>query len=467
MVIGMSVAMLALVAAPSRALAAGTAVIPNSAFAGFTDVAMGPTDDGSYPGAFPFNFNINYFGAQDSGVFINNNGNLTFGGPQDTFSPFGLGGATLPIIAPFFGDVDTDSGVTVNIGTGTLDGFKVFVVNWPGVECYPAQNPSVLNNFQVILVDRPDLGTGANGDDFQIEFNYNSIQWDAGIASGGDGNCTNSPDSDAAAVGYSDGSGIVGHYYQLPGSQTSGALMDSNVTSGLIYNELNSNSATSIPASGSPVLGRYIFTVTNGQPVTPTTLSTSLAGGGQTGTSISVAPSTDVTDTATLGGPNVPTAGGTVTYGVYSDAACTSLVASAGTVSVTNGDVPASNAVNLPTLGTYYWDAAYSGDPLNIPSTGGCSEVETVAVPPAAVATVVDDAALASAWDGTEKTGASALDTATVTGTPGFTPTGDVSYQTFSNDTCSGAPRLCEPRDHECGRRPRIARDSGARRRRV
>jgi hypothetical protein len=440
MVIAMSAALFAFVAAPSRALAAGTAVIPNSGFTGFTDVAMGATDDGSYPSAFPFNFNINYFGAEDSSVFINNNGNLTFGSPQDTFSPFGLGGASLPIIAPFFGDVDTDNGTTVNIGTGTLDGFKVFVVNWPGVECYPAQNPSVLNDFQVILVDRPDLGTGPNGDDFQIEFNYNSIQWDAGEASGGDGNCTNSPDSDAAAVGYSDGTGIAGHYYQLPGSQTSGALMDSNVTSGLIYNELNSDTATSIPAAGSPVLGRYIFTVTNGQPVTPTIVLTSLAGGGQTGTSITVAPSTDVTDSVTLDGPNVPTAGGTVTYGVYSDNACTALVVSGGTVTVTNGDVPTSDAVNLPALGTYYWDAAYSGDALNDPSTGGCSEVETVAVPPAAVATVVDDAALATAWDGTEKTGAAAFDTATVTGTTGFTPTGDVSYEAFSNGTCSGAP---------------------------
>ena len=432
-----------MVIAPSRALAAGAAIIPNSAFAGFTDVAMQRSDDGSWPSdvspaAFPFGFNINYFGAEETGAFVNNNGNITFGSPQSSYSPFGLAGTTLPIIAPFFADVDTYSGNTVDIGTGTLDGFKIFVANWPGVECYPATNSSVLDNFQVILVDRPDLGTGAHGDDFQIEFNYDSIQWDAGEASGGNPNCTGSPDTDAAAVGYSDGTQTTGHYYQLPGSQTSGALLDSNTTSGLIYNELNSDTATAIPASGTPVLGRYIFTVTNGQPVTPSTVTTSLSGGGHSGASISVPPGTAVSDSATLGGPNAPTAGGTVTYGVYSDNTCTTLIESAGTVTVTDGAVPASNAVSLADLGTYYWDAAYSGDALNDPSTGNCSEVETVAVPPAAVSTVVDDAALGTAWDGAEQLGAAAYDTSTVTGTPGYTPTGTVTYELYANGTCAG-----------------------------
>jgi hypothetical protein len=438
-----------LVIAPSHALAAGTAVIPNTGFTGFTDVAMQRTDDGSWPSdnagaAFPFGFNINYFGAKYAGVFINNNGNLTFGAEQGDYTPFGMAGATLPIIAPFFADVDTEVGNPVNIGTGTLGCFKVFVANWPGVECYPASNSSVLNNFQVILLDRPDLGTGAQGDDFQIEFNYNSIQWDAGTYSGGNSNCTGSPNTDAAAAGYSDGTQTAGHWYQLPGSQTSGAFLDSNTTSGLIYNDLNSNTATSVPASASPVPGRYIFTVTSGQPVTPTTIATSLSGGGHTGASITVAPSTAVTDSATLSGPNKPTAGGTLTYGVYSNNTCTTLVASAGTVTVTNGVVPASNSVTLASLGTYYWNAAYSGDSLNDPSTSGCAEVETVAVPPVAVSTVVDDAALGSAWNGSETIGATAYDTATVSGTTGFTPTGTVTYNFFTNATCAGAPATAD-----------------------
>jgi hypothetical protein len=439
--VGMVVASLTFFVAPARALAAGSAVIPNSAFSNFTDVAMQATDDGSWPDnynpqVFPFGFNINFFGTEEPGAYINNNGNLTFTGPLSEYSPFGLPGATTPIIAPFFADVMTVEGNPVNIGTGTLDGFNVFVANWPGVQCFAEYSDNVLDNFQVILIDRPDLGTGVNGDDFQIEFNYDSIQWDAGQASGGDGNCTNAPDSDAASVGYSDGSQTVGHYYQLPGSQSNGALLDSNNTTGLIYNDLNSEASDAVPASGAPVPGRYIFDVENGQPISPTTLLTTLSGGGATGTTITVPPNTAITDSATLPGANTATAGGTVTYGVYSDDTCSTLVTDAGTVTVTDGVVPDSNPVSLSALGTTFWDASYSGDSLDDPSTNACSESETVAVPPASVATVVNDAGRGTPWDGTEVADAAADDTATVSGAG--TPTGTVTYSFFGNGTCSG-----------------------------
>ena len=441
-VCGIVVASFTFVVAPARALAAGTAVIPNSSFTNFTDVVMGRTDDGSWPttGAsqvFPFAFNINYFGVDEPGAYINNNGNLTFTGPMSSYTPFGLPGATTPVIAPYFSDVYTIYGNQVNIGTGSLDGHRVFVANWPGVECYENNNAAITDNFQVILIDRPDLGTSANGDDFQIEFNYDSLQWDAGQASGGNTSCTDSDNASSAAAGYSDGTGIVGHYYQLPQSQTMGATLDTNTSTGLIYNDLNSSTTTSVPPSATPVPGRYIFNVDNGQPISPTTLVTSLSGGGNTGVSINVPPNTPVIDSATLPGANTATAGGTVVYGVYSNSSCTTEVAPAGTVTVTNGVVPNSTAVTLAALGTYYWDAAYSGDSLNEPSNNACSEVESVALQPPNVATVVDDAALATTWNSSEVTGASAYDTATVTGSSG-TPTGTVMYKLFANATCTG-----------------------------
>lgn len=439
---GIVAASFTFVVAPARALAAGNAVVPNSAFTSFTDVAMQGTDDGSWPtdtGAqvFPFGFHINYFGVQEPGAYINNNGNLTFTGPLSGYTPFGMAGTTTPIIAPYFADVETIAGNRVNIGTGMLDGFHAFVANWPGVECYSNGNAAITDNFQVILIDRPDLGTSANGDNFQIEFNYNSLLWDAGQYTGGDANCTHASNANSAAAGYSDGSRIAGHYYQLPGSQVSSGTLDSNVSTGLIYNELNSDTATSVPPSGSPVLGRYIFNVNNGQPISPTTLVTSLSGGGDTGTSITVDPNTAVVDSATLPGANTATAGGTVTYGVYSNSTCTSAAVSAGTVTVTNGVIPDSNPIALAGLGTYYWNAAYSGDALNEPSTNSCSEVETVALPPATVTTSVDDAALNATWNSGEVTGSSAYDTASVTGTSG-TPTGTVTYRWFANQTCAG-----------------------------
>jgi hypothetical protein len=83
-------------------------------------------------------------------------------------------------------------------------------------------------------------------------------------------------------------------------------------------------------------------------------------------------------DTATLTGATAD-AGGHVTYSVYSDPTCTTLVQTAGTVLVFNGHVPDSYLVSFAAPGTYYWQAAYSGDANNAPAVSPCdSEVLTV-----------------------------------------------------------------------------------------
>ena len=70
---------------------------------------------------------------------------------------------------------------------------------------------------------------------------------------------------------------------------------------------------------------------------------------------------TPVTDTATLTGAG-PTAGGTVSYGVYSDSGCTDLVASLGSsVAVTNG-APGSSDPWTAAAGDYWFQTTYTGD---------------------------------------------------------------------------------------------------------
>jgi hypothetical protein len=110
----------------------------------------------------------------------------------------------------------------------------------------------------------------------------------------------------------------------------------------------------------------------------PTTVLTSLSGGGQTGAAVTVPDETPVSDRATLRGTNAVEATGTVSYSLYSDGACTKLVRTAGSVEVSSGVVPASSAVLLPE-GTYYWQASYGGDTGNLPSKSACgTEIETV-----------------------------------------------------------------------------------------
>ena len=106
----------------------------------------------------------------------------------------------------------------------------------------------------------------------------------------------------------------------------------------------------------------------------PTTLSSTLnapAVLNRSGSVTTVQVGSPVTDSASVSGGSSP-ATGTVTYSVYSDSSCSSLVADAGTAQVTNGSAGPSRAVTL-TRGTYYWQVSYSGDTNNQPGLSPCS----------------------------------------------------------------------------------------------
>ncbi len=222
---------------------------------GFTANVLPPNDDGS-TNEITLPFTMNFFGTNFSSLFVNNNGNVTFGQALDEFTPTGLSSDNggIPIIAAFWADVDTEgvgSGVTT-FGNDTVNGHVAFGVNYENVGYFSSETDK-LNSFQLILIDRSDTGAG----NFDIEFNYDKIQWESGEASGGvDGLCTGlSTDvCTPAAVGYSNGTGNPGTNFQLAGSFVTGALLD------------NGPAATSLIKTGlnSGVLGRSVFQVRNG-----------------------------------------------------------------------------------------------------------------------------------------------------------------------------------------------------------
>lgn len=122
----------------------------------------------------------------------------------------------------------------------------------------------------------------------------------------------------------------------------------------------------------SPPTGK---TITVGSPSSVTTL---LSGGGQTGASITVAAGTPVTDSATVGGTGGPTAAGEVTYAIYKDPACTALVAQAGGGLVTNGAGGPSAPQSKLAPGTYYWLASYTGDINNQAAASVCGSEKLI-----------------------------------------------------------------------------------------
>ena len=214
--------------------------------AGLFTTVLPANDDGS-AGPVSLGFNINFYGlANQSSVYVNNNGNITFNGALSQYTPGGILTSTTPIIAPFFADVDTRGAGSdpVRYGRSTIGGRNVFGVNWINVGVFSTQ--AIFNSFQLIVTDRSDIATG----DFDFEFNYDNILWEAGTASGApQGGLGGSP----AAVGYTDGGATD---FQLAGSNVQGALVNGG-SNALISNSVNSN-----------VAGRYIFNVRSGT-VTP------------------------------------------------------------------------------------------------------------------------------------------------------------------------------------------------------
>lgn len=207
----------------------------------FNDSFVTRNDDGS-SGLVDMGFSVNFFGLNASKLYVNNNGNVTFDGALSTFTPFPLANTTRKILAPFFGDVDTRnaSGGLTQYGTSTIGGRGAFGVNWIGVG-YFASHVDKLNSFQLIITERSDIAAG----DFDFEFNYDTINWETGDASSGNGGLGGS----SARVGWSNGNANT---LELAGSAVNGAFLDGGPNA-LIAGSLNSD-----------ISGRYIFNVRNG-----------------------------------------------------------------------------------------------------------------------------------------------------------------------------------------------------------
>ncbi|MEJ0017978.1 MAG: Calx-beta domain-containing protein [Acetobacteraceae bacterium] len=224
--------------------------------AGFGENSLAKNDDGStlfislsavFPGG------LNYFGNVYNGLWLNNNGSVTFGNSTSQYTPTAITGTTNnPIIAPFWADVDT-RGPAGNItpggtSTGTnllwydLDTANhAFTATWDDVGYY-SFHVDKLDAFQLRLtaIQAPD---GTFNGDFDIEFRYEDMNWTTGDASGGSGGLGGV----LAHAGYSSGNGV--NYLELPQSGNQAALLALDQASNV----------------GQP--GLYQFSVRNGSAV--------------------------------------------------------------------------------------------------------------------------------------------------------------------------------------------------------
>jgi RHS repeat-associated protein len=176
---------------------------------------MGPVvltrnDDGSTD-ALPLGFTFGFFGNNFTQFYINNNGNITFEGPFGQYTPGGFP-ANVPMIAPFWADVDTRNPVSgeVHLARGTSSRGNPFIqVDWPAVGYY-YYHADKLDTFTLYLEHDPA------GD--IVAFVYGSMQWTTGDASGGSGGFGGA----AAQIGFDSGDHV--HFLSVARPDTASDL---------------------------------------------------------------------------------------------------------------------------------------------------------------------------------------------------------------------------------------------------
>ncbi len=154
-----------------------------------------PNDDSTFP-AVGLPYSINYFGSTYNSIFVNNNGNATFGAGTGDYSPSPLNTQnTQPMIAPYWTDLDSRSDPLGSIAANTGGSGVYFrqvsptevVMTWDRLGYY-STNYSGRAQFQLVLRDPNSVIPAGEG---AIGFFYD------GVTSGTDGH--------TVQVGFGDG----------------------------------------------------------------------------------------------------------------------------------------------------------------------------------------------------------------------------------------------------------------------
>lgn len=221
--------------------------------------------------------------------------------------------------------------------------------------------------------------------------------------------------------------GTVSYFLFGTGNCTGTATLEGTVTIGASNSVGPSNSVTPASAGSFSFNATYSgdannprtssacepLTVNKASPTITTTLSSNSVRVGQT-----------VTDSATLA--SFFQAGGTVTYGLFSNGSCTTPGIAGLIVTVANGVVPNTRPIQFNATGPYSFQAGYSGDANNNPILSACEPFMVTAG--VSISTTVSTT--------TPIVGTTVTDSATLSG-QSATAGGTVTYTDFANSQCT------------------------------
>ncbi|XP_015999698.2 sushi, nidogen and EGF-like domain-containing protein 1 isoform X2 [Rousettus aegyptiacus] len=193
--------------------------------------AVTPKQDDGGSGLRPLSVPFPFFGTEHAGLYVNNNGIISFLKEVSQFTPVAFPVAKdRCVVAAFWADVDNrragdvyyrEAADPATLRRATRDvrryfpelpGFSatwVFIATWFRVTFFGGSSSSPVNTFQTVLVT-----DGASS--FTI-FNYESITWTTGTHASSGGNATGLGGI-AAQAGFNAGDGL--RYFSIPGSRT-------------------------------------------------------------------------------------------------------------------------------------------------------------------------------------------------------------------------------------------------------
>jgi hypothetical protein len=210
--------------AQAEALAkADLACVPASNFRIFAGQNAGVLfGDDVTSGSIPIGFGCRFNGTMYNSIFVNTNGNVTFGSGWTGFTPEDLTSTALHIIAGLWCDMGIGGLKPITFGAGeVVAGRKAF-----SAQCdeWKKLSGSSFAKFQIVLIDRSEIDNGF----FDIEINYDTVEF-----------------QDGAYAGYQG--------YNFPNNGMTNAFVDSQLSTGLIHNQIGT------PFDGDARPGRYTF----------------------------------------------------------------------------------------------------------------------------------------------------------------------------------------------------------------
>lgn len=147
-----------------------------------TTVSFGNLDDG-YLGPIDLGFTFDFGTQSYEQFFLNTNGSISFGiGNQSFLVDSFLLSSDIPILSPFFSDVDISSNGSGSINWTFINnfnnsGYPGMVITWDSVTNFDTDSTDLLNTFQLIIVPSESQ---ALPNENNVMFIYDELNWVTG-----------------------------------------------------------------------------------------------------------------------------------------------------------------------------------------------------------------------------------------------------------------------------------------------